>query len=139
MSLNVLQVRKDFPILERETRPGTRLVYLDSTATSQKPLPVLQAMDEFYRKSNANIHRGVHTLAEEATAMYEEAREKVARFIHAPSAQQVIYTRNTTESINLVAYTWARSNLKPGDMIVLTEMEHHSNLVPWQILSTQLG
>ncbi|MGE5250690.1 MAG: aminotransferase class V-fold PLP-dependent enzyme [Bacteroidota bacterium] len=139
MSLNVEQVRKDFPILERETRPGTRLVYLDSTATSQKPLAVLRAMEEYYRKSNANIHRGVHTLAEEATAMYEEAREKIARFIHAPSAQQVIYTRNTTESINLVAYTWARSNLKAGDLIVLTEMEHHSNLVPWQIVAAERG
>ena len=139
MSLNVQQVRKDFPILERETRPGIRLVYLDSTATSQKPLPVIEAMSEFYRRSNANIHRGVHTLAEEATAMYEQAREKIARFINAPSAQQVIYTRNTTESINLVAYTWARANLKPGDMIVLTEMEHHSNLVPWQILAAEKG
>jgi cysteine desulfurase/selenocysteine lyase len=139
MALNVQQVRKDFPILERETRPGTRLVYLDSTATSQKPLQVIDAMDAFYRRSNANIHRGVHTLAEEATAMYEQAREKIAGFINSPSPEQVIYTRNTTESINLVAYTWARANLGAGDVVILTEMEHHSNLVPWQILAAERG
>src|SRR5574338_1050689 len=139
MSLNVQKIRKDFPILERETRPGTRLVYLDSTATSQKPRPVIEAMDRFYRQSNANIHRGVHTLAEEATALYEEARKKIADFIHAPSPTQIIFTRNTTESINLVAYSWARANLRPGDLILLTEMEHHSNLVPWQILAAERG
>jgi cysteine desulfurase/selenocysteine lyase len=115
------------------------LVYLDSTATTQKPLAVLQAMDEFYRRSNANIHRGVHTLAEEATALYEQAREKVARFINAPVAEQIIFTRNATESINLVAYTWARANLKSGDLIILTEMEHHSNLIPWQMLAAERG
>ena len=109
--LNVNEIRKDFPILQRETQPGTRLIYLDSTATSQKPLAVLNAMEGYYRSSNANIHRGVHTLAEEATTLYEQAREKIARFINAPSARQIIYTRNTTESINLVAYTWARANL----------------------------
>jgi cysteine desulfurase/selenocysteine lyase len=115
------------------------LVYLDSTATTQKPLAVLQAMDEFYRRSNANIHRGVHTLAEEATALYEQAREKVARFINAPAAEQIIFTRNATESINLVAYTWARANLKSGDLVILTEMEHHSNLIPWQMLAAERG
>jgi cysteine desulfurase/selenocysteine lyase len=139
MTLDVLRLRKDFPILTREVRPGVPLVYLDSTATTQKPLPVLQAMDDFYRRSNANIHRGVHTLAEEATGMYEQAREKVARFIHAPSAEQIIFTRNATESINLVAYTWARANLKKGDLVILTEMEHHSNLVPWHMLLTERG
>ncbi len=139
MTLNTQQLRKDFPILERETRPGTRLVYLDSTATSQKPLVVIEAMDAFYRHSNANIHRGVHTLAEEATALYEDAREKIARFINAASPRQVIYTRNTTESINLVAYSWARANLKAGDLVILTEMEHHSNLVPWHILQAERG
>jgi cysteine desulfurase/selenocysteine lyase len=96
-------------------------------------------MDDFYRRSNANIHRGVHTLAEESTALYEGAREKIARFINAPSPVQVIYTRNTTESINLVAYTWARANLKAGDMLILTEMEHHSNLVPWHLLAVERG
>ena len=137
--LNVNEIRKDFPILQRETAPGVPLIYLDSTATSQKPLAVIEAMDSYYRRSNANIHRGVHTLAEEATYMYEQARVKVARFINAPSAHQVIYTRNTTESINLVAHAWARANLKAGDRLILTEMEHHSNLVPWQMLQMECG
>jgi cysteine desulfurase/selenocysteine lyase len=139
MSLNVQQIRKDFPILDREIRPGVKVVYLDSTATSQKPELVIEAMDVFYRRSNANIHRGVHMLAEESTAMYEQARVKVAKFINAPSAHEIIYTRNTTESINLVAYTWARANLKAGDLIILTEMEHHSNLVPWHMLASERG
>lgn len=137
--LNVKEIRKDFPILQRTTHDGVPLVYLDSTATSQKPLAVLSAMEEYYRCSNANIHRGVHTLAEEATALYEQAREKIAKFINAPSARQIIYTRNTTESINLVAYSWARANLKAGDLVILTEMEHHSNLVPWQMLQLEKG
>ncbi|HJS19674.1 MAG TPA: cysteine desulfurase [Anaerolineales bacterium] len=137
--LNVYEIRKDFPILQRETSAGVPLVYLDSTATSQKPLAVLDAMDRYYRLSNANIHRGVHTLAEEATQLYEQARVKISKFINAASAHQVIYTRNTTESINLVAYSWARSNLKSGDLIILTEMEHHSNLVPWQMLQVERG
>jgi cysteine desulfurase/selenocysteine lyase len=137
MSLDVAGLRADFPILKRELRPGVPLVYLDSTATSQKPLPVLEAMEAYYRHNNANIHRGVHTLAEEATAMYEAARQSVADFIHAPSARQLVFTRNATESINLVAYTWGRANLRTGDLIILTEMEHHSNLVPWQILAAE--
>ncbi len=139
MTLDVQQVRQDFPILGREVRPGVRLIYLDSTATSQKPLPVIEAMDGYYRRFNANVHRGIHTLAEEATAMYEAARQKIARFINAPSEQQIIYTRNATEAINLVAYTWARANLKAGERIILTEMEHHSNLVPWQMLAAERG
>ena len=139
MGLDITRIRADFPILNRETSPGVPVVYLDSTASSQKPATVIGAMDAFYRQSNANIHRGVHTLAEEATAMYEEARVKIARFINAPSAKQVIYTRNTTESINLVAYSWGRANLNPGDLVILTEMEHHSNLVPWHILKTERG
>jgi cysteine desulfurase / selenocysteine lyase len=139
MSLDINFLRQDFPILSREVRPGIPLVYLDSTATTQKPRPVLEAMEAFYRTNNANIHRGVHTLAEEATAMYEQAREKVAQFINAPSAEQIIFTRNATESINLVAYTWARANLKAGDRIILTEMEHHSNMVPWIMLATERG
>jgi cysteine desulfurase/selenocysteine lyase len=136
---DVEQIRKDFPILERETREDTRLVYLDSAATSQKPLQVIQCMDEYYRNTNANIHRGVHTLAEEATAMYEDARKRIAAFVNAASASQIIYTRNTTESINLVARTWASQELVSGDVIVLTEMEHHSNLVPWQMLAKEKG
>lgn len=135
---DVQRVRGDFPILEREIAPGKRLVYLDSTATSQKPLSVIHAMDEYYRRSNANIHRGVHTLAEEATALYEGARDRIARFIGARKSREVIFTRNTTESINLVAYSWGRKNLKAGDLVILTEMEHHSNLVPWQMLAQEL-
>jgi cysteine desulfurase / selenocysteine lyase len=131
--------RKDFPILEREIKPGVKLVYLDSTATSQKPLSVLKAMEDYYRLSNANIHRGVHTLAEEATSLYEEARAKIAAFIGASNPRQIIYTRNTTESINLVAYSWARHFLKEGDLVILTEMEHHSNLVPWHMLAAERG
>ncbi|MDL1912276.1 cysteine desulfurase [Chloroflexi bacterium CFX6] len=137
--MDVTKIRQDFPILQRATHDSVPLIYLDSTATSQKPLVVIEAMNEYYRRSNANIHRGVHTLAEEATAMYEEAREKIAKFINAPSARQVVYTRNTTESVNLVAYTWARANLKAGDLVILTEMEHHSNLVPWYMLQTERG
>ncbi len=135
--LDVDRIRQDFPILSREVRPGVKLVYLDSTATSQKPEQVIDAMNAFYRRSNANIHRGVHTLAEEATALYEQARVKIAKFINAASAHEIIYTRNTTESINLVAYTWGRANLKSGDIVILTEMEHHSNLVPWHILASE--
>lgn len=139
MSFDITHIRDDFPILNREIRPGVPVVYLDSTATSQKPTAVIEAMDVFYRQSNANINRGVHTLAEESTALYEAAREKVARFINSPSPRQVIFTRNTTESINLVAYSWARTNLKTGDLVILSEMEHHSNLVPWHILKTERG
>ncbi len=123
--------------MQREVHPGVPLVYLDSTASSQKPEAVIRAMDLFYRNSNANINRGVHTLAEEATALYEEARGKVARFIGAENPKQLIYTRNATESINLVAQTWGRQNLKKGDLVILTEMEHHANLVPWQMLAMQ--
>ena len=139
MILNVNEIRNDFPILARETQNGARVIYLDSTATSQKPVQVIEAMNDYYRRSNANIHRGVHTLAEEATAMYEGAREKIAKFINAASSREIIYTRNTTESINLVAYSWARANLKTGDIIILTEMEHHSNLVPWHMLQEERG
>lgn len=138
-SLDLSKIRADFPILSRAVRPGVPLIYLDSTATAQKPVAVLSAMDSYYRLNNANIHRGIHTLAEEATAMYENGRELVAKFINSPSAKQVIFTRNASESLNLVAYTFARANLKSGDVIILTEMEHHSNLVPWQMLSAERG
>jgi cysteine desulfurase/selenocysteine lyase len=139
MTLNTEKVRKDFPILNRETANGKRVIYLDSTATSQKPLQVIEAMNNYYRLSNANIHRGVHTLAEEATSLYEGARERISKFINAAHSREVIYTRNTTESINLVAYSWARANLKAGDLVILTEMEHHSNLVPWHMLQAERG
>jgi cysteine desulfurase/selenocysteine lyase len=137
--LDVARIRADFPILTRQVHPDVPLVYLDSTASSQKPLAVLEAMDTFYRRSNANINRGVHTLGEESTTAYETARQKVAGFIGAASPRQVIFTRNTTESINLVMYSWGRANLQPGDVVVLTEMEHHSNLVPWYILASERG
>ncbi|MDH3944018.1 MAG: cysteine desulfurase [Anaerolineae bacterium] len=136
-SLESKIIRKDFPILDREVHPGVPLVYLDSAATSQKPQAVLEAMDAHYRRSNANIHRGIHVLAEEATADYEAARAKVAEFINAATPREIVFTRNTTEAINLVAYSWARPNLSPGDTIILTEMEHHSNLIPWQILAAE--
>jgi cysteine desulfurase/selenocysteine lyase len=135
---DVQQIRKDFPVLSREVKPGIPLVYLDSAATSQKPNSVIEVMSSYYKEFNANIHRGIHTLAEEATFAYEDAREKIAQFISSPSPDQVIITRNTTESINLVANSWGRSNLKAGDHILLTEMEHHSNLIPWQIIARDL-
>jgi cysteine desulfurase / selenocysteine lyase len=138
-TLEADQIKQDFPILKRQIRPGIPLVYLDSAATSQKPEQVISIMDGYYRTMNANIHRGVHTLAEEATYSYEEARDKLARFIGAASSKEVIFTRNTTEAINLVACTWGRSNLKKNDLVLLTEMEHHSNLVPWHILQGQIG
>jgi cysteine desulfurase/selenocysteine lyase len=137
-SFDVSRIRSDFPILTRNFKSDIPLIYLDSSATSQKPEVVIKAMDEFYRKYNANIHRGIHTLAEEATALYENARERVTEFIASPSSQQVIFTRNTTESINLVAYSWGRS-LQAGDVIILTEMEHHSNLIPWLMLAEERG
>ncbi len=135
--LDIESIQADFPILAREVKPGVKVVYLDSTATTQKPVQVIETMNDYYRQTNANIHRGIHVLAEEATALYEEARVTVAKFINAPAARQVIFTRNTTESINLVAQTWGRANLNPADVVILTEMEHHSNLVPWQILAAQ--
>ena len=136
-AFNVEEIRRDFPILERRIHDGMHLAYLDSAATSQKPVQVIETMNMYYRNSNANIHRGVHTLAEEATGMYEGARKKIADFINAASSNEVIYTRNTTEGINLVVRTWATQELNPGDVVILTEMEHHSNLVPWQMLSRE--
>ena len=137
-SLDVSAIRADFPILDR-TVHGKKLVFLDSAASSQKPLQVMRAMDEYYRSSHANVHRGVYTLSEEATDLYEAARKKVARFIGAKSSREVIWTRNATESINLVAYSWGRANIRAGDEILLTEMEHHSNIVPWQLLAQEKG
>lgn len=135
--MDIHSSKADFPVLQREIRPGIPLTYLDSAATSQKPTQVIQAMSHYYQYYNANIHRGVHTLAEEATAAYELARKKIAAFVHAGKSAEIIFTRNATESINLVAHSWGRSNLKKGDVILLTEMEHHSNLVPWQMLAAE--
>lgn len=131
-------IRDDFPILAREVH-GKPLVYLDSTASSQKPTAVIEAMNHYYRSYNANVHRGVYEISEEATAAMEKARVKVARFINARQSKQVIFTRNTSESINLVAYSWGGANVAAGDLIILTEMEHHSNLVPWQLLAQRTG
>ena len=139
VKLDIQKIQADFPTLKRKVRSNLDLIYLDSAATSQKPNEVLEAMDHYYRHSNANIHRGIHTLAEEATAQYEGARQRIAKFIHAAHSREIVFTRNTTESINLVANSWGRSTLQAGDMIVLTEMEHHSNLVPWQLLASQIG
>ncbi|MDP4250753.1 MAG: cysteine desulfurase [Bacteroidota bacterium] len=132
-TLDVIAIRKQFPVLNREVK-GRPLVYLDNAATSQKPQAVIDALLDYYTNYNANIHRGIHTLAEEATAAFEETRDAVQRFIHAPAREEIIFTRGTTESINLVAYTWGRKNIKSGDEIIISTLEHHSNIVPWQIL-----
>jgi cysteine desulfurase / selenocysteine lyase len=131
--LDAVALRADFPILSTQIH-GHPLVYLDSASTSQKPEVVLDAMDEFYRNYNANVHRGIYEIGERATAAYEAARRSAARFINAPDPHEVVFTRNATEAINLVAYSWGRRNISRGDVIVLTEMEHHANLVPWQLL-----
>jgi cysteine desulfurase/selenocysteine lyase len=131
-------VRADFPILRQEVH-GYPLCFLDNTATAQKPEPVLAAMDAYYRTTNANIHRGVYQMSEQATALYEDARARIAAFINARSSREIIYTRNTTEAINLVAATWGRANIGPGDAILYTAMEHHSNIVPWQLLAQDRG
>lgn len=137
--LDVNNIRADFPILQEEAYPGIPLVYLDSAASSQKPLPVIEAMNNFYLRTNANVHRGIHRLSEEATNAYEGARQRIARFINAADAAELIYVRNATEAFNLVAYSWGRANLQPGDEILITAMEHHANIVPWQILAEQTG
>lgn len=134
----ITRIRAEFPIL-KETPHGKPLVFLDSAASSQKPIQVIEAMDDYYRRYHANIHRGVYHISELATEAYEEARAKVARFIASRCAAECIFVRNATEGINLAAYAWGRRNLSDGDSIVLTEMEHHSNLVPWQILAQETG
>jgi cysteine desulfurase/selenocysteine lyase len=136
--LDIARIRDDFPILRRSIN-GRRLVYLDNGATTQKPRQVIAAITDFYEQHNANVHRGIHTLTEEASAMYEGVRPKVAAFLHAPDTSEVVFTRNTTEGINLVASAWARKTLGPGDEILVTEMEHHSNLVPWQLAAQATG
>ncbi len=132
-------IRADFPILHQEHHPGVPLVYLDNAASSQKPLRVIEGVDDYYRRYNANVHRGIHKLSEAATEAYEGARVKVKHFINAASKREIIYTRGTTESINLVAQTWGRANLGAGDVVISTVMEHHSNIVPWQLLAAEKG
>ena len=130
--------KKDFPILDQEVN-GKPLIYFDNAASSQKPNAVLDALEYYYKKDNANVHRGAHTLSSRATDAYEAARDKVAKFINAASREEIIYTRNATEAINLVAYSWGLANLTPGDEIILSVMEHHSNIVPWQIIAQKTG
>jgi cysteine desulfurase/selenocysteine lyase len=137
-ALDVERLRRDFPILSQRVR-GKPLVYLDNAATSQKPRTVIEAVTRFYTAENANIHRGVHYLSEQATAAYDRVREQVARFINAASPREIVFTRGTTEGINLVAQSWGRSRLRPGDEILITGLEHHSNIVPWQIVAAQTG
>lgn len=137
--LDVARVRADFPILSRVTRSGHPLAYLDNAATSQKPRQVIEALSRFYESGNANIHRGVYELSELATAAVDRARERVARFLGARSSGEIVFTRGTTEAVNLVAQSWGRSTLRPGDEVLVTGMEHHSNLVPWQLVCQQTG
>jgi len=134
--LDVEKIRNDFPILKRKIN-GKRLVYLDNAATTQKPIQVIDAIVKYYKNFNANVHRGVYTLAEEATAEYEESRKLVANFINAKSYEEIIFVRNSTEALNLIAYAWGRKNVKENDRILITQMEHHSNIVPWQILAKE--
>jgi cysteine desulfurase/selenocysteine lyase len=136
MTYDVEVVRKDFPILDREVRPGVPLVYLDSAATAQKPLAVLDAMRDYNERHNANVHRGIHTLAEEATALYEDSRTKVAEFLGAPDRREIVFTKNSTEALNLMAHVLP---FGAGDEVVITEMEHHSNIVPWQLACARTG
>ncbi|KFE65434.1 cysteine desulfurase [Hyalangium minutum] len=136
--LDVAKVRADFPILSQEVR-GRPLVYLDSAASAQKPQAVIDAISHFYTHDNANVHRGVHTLSERATAAFEAAREKVARFLHAKSDKEIVFVRGTTEAINLVVQTFGRKNIGPGDEVLITALEHHANIVPWQMLCEQVG
>ncbi|XHU96482.1 MAG: SufS family cysteine desulfurase [cyanobacterium endosymbiont of Rhopalodia gibba] len=132
------KVRSDFPVLHQEIN-GKSLIYLDNAATSQKPLFVLDTLRHYYEKDNANVHRGAHSLSVRATEAYEAARDKVAKFINSQSSQEIIFTRNATEAINLVAYSWGLTNLKPGDEIIISVMEHHSNIVPWQMIAQKTG
>jgi cysteine desulfurase/selenocysteine lyase len=136
--LDVQAIRQQFPALNRQVK-GQPLVYFDNAATTQKPQVVIDALVDYYTNFNANVHRGIHTLAEEATALFEASRNAAQQFIHASSREEIIFTRGTTEGINLVAYTWGRKNIKAGDEIIITEMEHHSNIVPWQILCEEKG
>jgi len=135
--LDPYALRRDFPILQQPLSTGKSLVYLDSAATSQKPSAVIDAVATYYREYNANVHRGIYEIGERSTQAYERARAQVARFVNAPDAHEIVFTRNATEAINLVAYSWGRRNIGRGDAIVLTEMEHHANLVPWQLLAQE--
>ncbi len=137
--LDVYKIKQDFPILKRKLKNGKKLIYLDNAATTQKPKQVIDAICKYYSEYNSNIHRAVYQIAEEATEEYERTRANIQRFINARHPEEIIFTRNTTESINLVAYTWGKKNIRKGNKIILTEYEHHSNIVPWQMLSNEKG
>ena len=139
LPINVAAIRNDFPILQQQVRAGKPLIYLDSAATAQKPAVVIEALNAYYREINANVHRGIHRLAELSTEAYEEARVRVANFIGAPAPESIIFTRGTTEGINLVARAWGDANVGPDDEIMVSGMEHHSNLIPWQMLAHRRG
>jgi len=136
--MSLAHISDQFPVLSRQIE-GKRLVYLDNSATTQKPERVINALDDFYRNHTANIHRGIHTLSTEASEMYEKAHAKVAEFLNAKGLEEIVFTRNATESLNLVAYAWGGTFLKKGDVVITTEMEHHSNIVPWQVLEKKMG
>jgi cysteine desulfurase/selenocysteine lyase len=138
-SISIENIQKDFPILKRTVREGKRLVYLDNASTTQKPIQVIDAISNYYTNYNANIHRAVYALAEEATAAYEATRDKVAKFLNIKNREEIIFVRGTTEGINLVSYSWGRTHIGQGDIIVTTEYEHHSNIVPWQLLAKEKG
>ncbi|MDP9016631.1 MAG: aminotransferase class V-fold PLP-dependent enzyme, partial [Thermoproteota archaeon] len=137
--MDVYKIKQDFPILKRKLRNGKKLIYLDNAATTQKPKQVIDAICKYYSEYNSNIHRAVYQIAEEATEEYEKTRANIQRFINARYPEEIIFTRNTTESINLIAYTWGEKNIRKGNKIILTEYEHHSNIVPWQMLSNEKG
>jgi cysteine desulfurase/selenocysteine lyase len=138
-TLNIENIRRDFPILQRKVHTGKPLVYFDNAATSQKPIQVIDAIRDYYLNYNSNIHRAVHQLAEESTAAFELTRDKVAKFINAKNREEVVFVRGTTEAINLIAYSWGRQNVQKDDIVVTTEYEHHSNIVPWQLLTKEKG
>ena len=138
-SYSLENVRKDFPVLSRKVRDEKDLVYLDNAATTQKPIHVIDAISDYYKNHNANIHRAVHALAEESTEAFEATRDKIAKFLNIKDRQEIVFVRGTTEAINLVSYSWGRENIKKGDIVVTTEYEHHSNIVPWQLLVQEVG
>ena len=133
------EIRNDFPVLNRRVRDDKKLVYLDNAATTQKPNQVIDAITDYYQNHNSNIHRAVHALAEESTEAFELTRDKIAKFLNIQNREEIVFVRGTTEAINLVAYSWGRDNVQKGDIVVTTEYEHHSNIVPWQLLTQETG
>ena len=133
------EIRNDFPVLNRRVRDDKKLVYLDNAATTQKPNQVIDAITDYYQNHNSNIHRAVHALAEESTEAFEVTRDKIAKFLNIQNREEIVFVKGTTEAINLVAYSWGRDNVQKGDIVVTTEYEHHSNIVPWQLLTQETG